>query len=219
MPTQLTIDEKALIPAIAQDADTGAVLMVAYMNHESLTRTIESGQAWFYSRSRQELWHKGATSGHFLNVVEIRPDCDGDVILLKVNPEGPACHTGNETCFYQDFDTSDWQMEPINPGPAWRDPNRTRHDRRPAQERHAGGQLHSVSSVRAWHGAHCPKGHRGGWRDRACRDGKGPRPRPCRGRRPPLPPHHPPRRRRSIPVRCCHGTCRPPAIDHSPLSF
>lgn len=111
MPTQLTIDEKALIPAIAQDAATGAVLMVAYMNHESLTRTIESGQAWFYSRSRQELWHKGATSGDYLNVVEIRPDCDGDVILLKVNPEGPACHTGNETCFYQDFDTSDWQME------------------------------------------------------------------------------------------------------------
>ena len=112
MPTQLIIDEKALIPAIAQDATTGAVLMVAYMNHESLTRTIESGQAWFYSRSRQALWHKGATSGHFLNVVEIRPDCDGDVILLKVNAEGPACHTGNETCFYQDFDTSDWQMEP-----------------------------------------------------------------------------------------------------------
>ena len=112
MPTQLTIDEKALIPAIAQDAQTGALLMVAYMNHESLTRTIESGQAWFYSRSRQELWHKGATSGDYLNVVEIRPDCDGDVILLKVNPEGPACHTGNDTCFYQDFDNSDWSMEP-----------------------------------------------------------------------------------------------------------
>ncbi len=112
MPTQLIIDEKALIPAIAQDAQTGAVLMVAYMNHESLTRTIDSGQAWFYSRSRQELWHKGATSGDYLNVVEIRPDCDGDVILLKVNPEGPACHTGNDTCFYQDFDTTEWQMEP-----------------------------------------------------------------------------------------------------------
>lgn len=112
MPTQLIIDEKALIPAIAQDADTGAVLMVAYMNHESLTRTIESGQAWFYSRSRQELWHKGATSGHFLNIVEIRPDCDGDVILLRVNPEGPACHTGSDTCFYPDFDALDWQMEP-----------------------------------------------------------------------------------------------------------
>ncbi|MYD36567.1 MAG: bifunctional phosphoribosyl-AMP cyclohydrolase/phosphoribosyl-ATP diphosphatase HisIE [Dehalococcoidia bacterium] len=112
MPTQLIINEKALIPAIAQDAVTGAVLMVAYMNHQSLTRTIESGQAWFYSRSRQELWHKGATSGHFLNVVEIRADCDGDVILLKVNAEGPACHTGNESCFYEEFDTSDWQMEP-----------------------------------------------------------------------------------------------------------
>ncbi len=112
MPTQLIIDEKALIPAIAQDAETGAVLMVAYMNHESLTRTIASGQAWFYSRSRQELWHKGATSGDLLNVVEIRPDCDGDVILLKVNPQGPACHTGNDTCFYQDFETAEWQMEP-----------------------------------------------------------------------------------------------------------
>ena len=112
MPTQLTINEQALIPAIAQDAQTGAVLMVAHMNHEALTRTIESGQAWFYSRSRQELWHKGETSGSTLNVVEIRPDCDGDVILLKVNPDGPACHTGNETCFYQDFDTADWSMEP-----------------------------------------------------------------------------------------------------------
>ncbi len=112
MPTQLIINEQALIPAIAQDADTGVVLMVAHMNHEALTRTIETGQAWFYSRSRQELWHKGETSGSTLNVVEIRPDCDGDVILLKVNPDGPACHTGNETCFYQDFDTSDWNMEP-----------------------------------------------------------------------------------------------------------
>ncbi len=112
MPTQLVLNEKALIPAIAQDARTGAVLMVAYMNHESLTRTIESGQAWFYSRSRQELWHKGATSGHFLNIVEIRPDCDGDVILLRVNPDGPACHTGSETCFYQDFDAAEWELEP-----------------------------------------------------------------------------------------------------------
>ena len=112
MPTQLVLNQQALIPAIAQDARTGAVLMVAYMNHESLTRTIESGQAWFYSRSRQELWHKGATSGHFLNIVEIRPDCDGDVILLKVNPDGPACHTGSETCFYQDFDAAEWELEP-----------------------------------------------------------------------------------------------------------
>ena len=112
MPTQLVINDQALLPAIAQDADTGAVLMFAYMNHEALSRTIESGQAWFYSRSRQELWHKGATSGNFLNVVEIRPDCDGDVILLKVNPEGPACHTGSETCFFPDFDTSSWEMEP-----------------------------------------------------------------------------------------------------------
>ncbi len=112
MASQLMMDDKALIPAIAQDADTGAVLMVAHMNRESLTRTIESGQAWFYSRSRQELWHKGATSGSILHVVEIRPDCDGDVILLRVHADGPACHTGSETCFFQELDAADWSMEP-----------------------------------------------------------------------------------------------------------
>ena len=114
MPTQLTINEQGLVPAIAQDAQTGAVLMVAHMNHEALQRTLESGQAWFYSRSRQELWHKGETSGSYLNVVEMRPDCDGDVILLRVNAEGPACHTGNDTCFYQEMDTSDWEMMPAD---------------------------------------------------------------------------------------------------------
>ena len=89
-----------LIPAIAQDAKTGQVLMTAYMNQESLQKTLESGQAWFWSRSRQELWHKGATSGSYLNVRSVVADCDGDTILLLVDPEGPACHTGAVSCFF-----------------------------------------------------------------------------------------------------------------------
>lgn len=85
--------------AIVQDADSGLVLMLAWMNDEALRLTRESGQAWFWSRSRSELWHKGAASGSFLNVEELRDDCDGDAILLKVRAEGPACHTGAESCF------------------------------------------------------------------------------------------------------------------------
>jgi phosphoribosyl-ATP pyrophosphohydrolase/phosphoribosyl-AMP cyclohydrolase len=85
--------------AIVQDAASGRVLMLAWMNDEALRRTRKSGQAWFWSRSRSELWHKGATSGSFLNVEELREDCDGDAILLRVRTEGPACHTGAESCF------------------------------------------------------------------------------------------------------------------------
>ena len=85
--------------AIVQDAGSGRVLMLAWMNEEALRRTRESGQAWFWSRSRGELWHKGATSGAFLNVEELKEDCDGDAILLRVRAEGPACHTGAESCF------------------------------------------------------------------------------------------------------------------------
>ncbi len=91
---QVQLDDKGLVPAIAQDAKTGQVLMMAYMDAEALRRTLESGQAWFYSRSRKELWHKGATSGHYLNVRGVSLDCDGDTILLQVEPTGPACHTG-----------------------------------------------------------------------------------------------------------------------------
>jgi phosphoribosyl-ATP pyrophosphohydrolase/phosphoribosyl-AMP cyclohydrolase len=97
----LRFDENGLIPAIVQDASTGEVLMLAYMNAESLRRTLESGQAWFWSRSRQELWHKGATSGNFLNVKAILKDCDEDALVLKVEPLGPACHTGERSCFYR----------------------------------------------------------------------------------------------------------------------
>jgi len=97
----LKFDEKGLIPAIIQDADSGEVLMLGYINEESLRRTLETGQVWFYSRSRKELWHKGATSGNYLNLCAIWQDCDSDTLLLKVKPTGPVCHTGNRTCFFQ----------------------------------------------------------------------------------------------------------------------
>jgi len=98
---ELKYDSSGLIPAVCQDAESGEVLMVAWMNVESLRLTRESGQAHFWSRSRQELWHKGATSGNFLQVREIRVDCDADTLLLKVDAVGPACHTGERSCFYR----------------------------------------------------------------------------------------------------------------------
>jgi phosphoribosyl-AMP cyclohydrolase len=93
-----------LIPVVIQDDDTNEVLMLGYMNEESLRRTRESGQVWFYSRDRQELWHKGATSGNFLNVRSILVDCDDDALLIRVQPTGPACHTGERTCFHRELD-------------------------------------------------------------------------------------------------------------------
>jgi len=88
-----------LIAAIVQDAGDGRVLMLAWMDEEALRRTRETGEAWFWSRSRRELWHKGETSGNTLAVEEIRDDCDGDAILLRVRPSGPVCHTGSRSCF------------------------------------------------------------------------------------------------------------------------
>jgi phosphoribosyl-AMP cyclohydrolase/phosphoribosyl-ATP pyrophosphohydrolase/phosphoribosyl-AMP cyclohydrolase len=90
-----------LIPAIVTEASTGEVLMLAYMNEESLQKTIETGYTWFYSRSRRQLWNKGETSGHVQKVVSIVPDCDDDTLLIAVEQTGPACHTGNRTCFYK----------------------------------------------------------------------------------------------------------------------
>lgn len=97
---ELTFDANGLVPAICQNADTGNILMLGYMNKEAVSRTISSGHVWFFSRSRQELWHKGATSGNFLHVVSITADCDDDAILLRVNPQGPTCHTGEFSCFH-----------------------------------------------------------------------------------------------------------------------
>ena len=96
---ELKFDERGLIPAIVQDARTREVLTLAYVNRESLTRTIETRQTWFWSRSRNELWHKGETSGNTQHVVDLVPDCDGDAIVVLVNPDGPACHTGARSCF------------------------------------------------------------------------------------------------------------------------
>jgi phosphoribosyl-ATP pyrophosphohydrolase/phosphoribosyl-AMP cyclohydrolase len=93
------MERPELIPAIVQDAATGRVLMLAYMDDEALRRTRESGQAWFWSRSRRRHWRKGESSGNTLAVEEIRDDCDGDAVLLRVSPAGPACHTGAESCF------------------------------------------------------------------------------------------------------------------------
>ena len=102
--TSLKYDDSGLIPAIVQDAQTGEILMFAWMNEDSLQNTRQSGQAWFWSRSRKELWHKGATSGNTLDVQEIRYDCDEDVLLVKVKANGPACHTGERSCFYRRLD-------------------------------------------------------------------------------------------------------------------
>jgi phosphoribosyl-AMP cyclohydrolase len=97
----LKYDARGLIPAVAQDQETGDVLMVAWMNEESLRLTRETGDAHFYSRSRSCLWRKGETSGNVLRVREILVDCDADTLLLRVDPAGPACHTGERTCFYR----------------------------------------------------------------------------------------------------------------------
>lgn len=97
----LKFDDHGLITAIVQDDETSDVLMVAHMNAESLAKTLQTGETWFWSRSRRELWHKGATSGNTQRVVDIRLDCDGDALLVRVNPQGPACHTGQRTCFFQ----------------------------------------------------------------------------------------------------------------------
>lgn len=93
-------EKTPLIPAVVQETGTGEVLMLAYMNEESLRRTLETGTTWFYSRSRQKLWHKGETSGHVQRVLRVTADCDLDTLLVEVEQTGPACHTGNKTCFF-----------------------------------------------------------------------------------------------------------------------
>ena len=96
---KVKLNGQGLVPAVAQDINTGQVLMLGYMNPGSLKRTVEGTQVWFYSRSREDLWHKGEVSGNYLNLREAWLDCDGDTILLKVEPDGPACHSGETSCF------------------------------------------------------------------------------------------------------------------------
>jgi phosphoribosyl-AMP cyclohydrolase / phosphoribosyl-ATP pyrophosphohydrolase len=99
-PNVVKFDQNGLVPVVAQDAATGDVLTLAYANREAVEMTLARGEAHYYSRSRSELWRKGATSGNTQKVVEVRLDCDGDALLYKVEPRGPACHTGEESCFF-----------------------------------------------------------------------------------------------------------------------
>ena len=103
-PEELTFDDRGLAPAIVQDAATGEVLMLAWVDAEAVRRTLESKTTWFWSRSRKEYWNKGATSGNTQKVIEVRYDCDADAVLMRVEPTGPACHTGERSCFYRTFD-------------------------------------------------------------------------------------------------------------------
>lgn len=109
-PMQIKFDDKGLVPAVVQDIHTGEVLMLAYMNADALERTWQTRESHFWSRRRQELWHKGETSGNIQLVGEIRLDCDQDAVLLKVDPAGPACHTGNHCCFYQRLEEQDGEL-------------------------------------------------------------------------------------------------------------
>ena len=107
----ISFNEKGLVPAIVQDARSGEILMMAYMNQESLQKTIETGETWFFSRSRQKLWHKGEESAHFQHVKKIFVDCDADTLVVQVIPDGPACHTGEESCFHHVVGESDTLSE------------------------------------------------------------------------------------------------------------
>jgi len=103
----VTFDDRGLVPAVVQDAQTRRVLMLAFMNAESLKRTLETGETWFWSRSRAQLWHKGETSGNTQRVVDVCLDCDGDALVVRVEPAGPACHTGQTSCFHNVIQAAD----------------------------------------------------------------------------------------------------------------
>ena len=113
----IKLNEMGLVPAIAQDYKTGQVLMLGYMNPGSLKRTLEGGQVWFYSRSQEDLWHKGEVSGNYLNLKEAWVDCDMDTILLKVEPDGPTCHTGEVSCFFNSLDDLPEDYDSVATGP------------------------------------------------------------------------------------------------------
>jgi len=106
MPQAIRFDDRGLVPCVMQDWRSGEVLTLAYMNDEALQRTIETGEVHFYSRTRQEIWHKGGTSGNVQRVRQLRYDCDGDAVVALVEPAGPACHTGERSCFYRDLEGS-----------------------------------------------------------------------------------------------------------------
>ncbi len=103
----IIFDEKGLVPAVIQDIDTGEVLMLGFMNKEALDKTLSGEDVWFYSRSRQELWHKGETSGNYIKVREVWKNCEDNTILVKAKPTGPVCHTGNKTCYFRRIDSKE----------------------------------------------------------------------------------------------------------------
>jgi phosphoribosyl-ATP pyrophosphohydrolase/phosphoribosyl-AMP cyclohydrolase len=117
MAMKVKLNEQGLVPAIAQDINTNQVLMLGYMNPGSIKRTVEGVQVWFYSRSREDLWHKGEVSGNYLNLKEAWLDCDGDTLLLKVDPDGPACHTGETSCFFNPLEGLPEGYEDTDTGP------------------------------------------------------------------------------------------------------
>jgi phosphoribosyl-ATP pyrophosphohydrolase/phosphoribosyl-AMP cyclohydrolase len=129
----INFDERGLVPCVVQDWRTGEVLTVAYMNEEALDRTRATGEAHFYSRSRRDIWHKGATSGNVQRVRQLRYDCDGDAIVALVDPAGPACHTGQRSCFYRDLDGT---ADPgVDAPPAPGEPEPATHEALTALER------------------------------------------------------------------------------------
>ena len=115
---RLKFDDQGLIPAIVQDAATGRVLTLAYMNRQAVQLSLQERQTWFWSRSRQKMWHKGETSGHTQQIVRAEADCDGDALLVYVQPQGPACHTGKESCFFNGLLGGEFQASfgPLNEG-------------------------------------------------------------------------------------------------------
>lgn len=121
---EVQFDEQGLVPAIAQDDDSGRVLMVAWMNREALMQSVQTGHAVYFSRSRQRLWHKGESSGHMQEIKSIQLDCDGDVVLLSVKQVGGiACHTGRESCFYRQLTTIDGKAQWQSTDPVLKDPD------------------------------------------------------------------------------------------------
>ena len=112
----MKLDGRGLLPTIVQNADTGKTLMLGYSSPGSVRRTLEDGRVWFYSRSRQELWRKGDTSGNFLELQEALADCDGDALLFRVRPAGPTCHTGSESCFSTPLDSPEYEPSDAGPG-------------------------------------------------------------------------------------------------------
>ena len=126
MIEQVKFDERGLVPAIIQDSQSGRVLMMAYMNAESLGKTIETGRTWFYSRSREQLWMKGETSGHVQQVRDIFYDCDGDCLLIQVEQTGAACHTGHYSCFYRNAAGEEIEPATFDPDQVY-NPGQCRH--------------------------------------------------------------------------------------------